>query len=121
MRFIFYLALLAAAVAASAVELREVCLRAVDLGIAGRGATEIAFLAWLGDGPISLPYRVEAKAVVKIPLVFGIGGLERYAYTSYILPDRLENNTVICISVPNASAPPPGRDRGGELYIIDGA
>ncbi|WP_258871836.1 hypothetical protein [Pyrobaculum aerophilum] len=121
MRFIFYLALLAAAVVASAVELREVCVRAVDLGVAGRGSAEVAFLTWLGDGPISLPYRVEAKAVVKFPLVFGVGGLERYAYTSYILPDKLKNNTVICISVPNVSAPPLGGNRSGELYIIDGA
>ncbi|MFZ8838645.1 MAG: hypothetical protein ACO2PM_06835 [Pyrobaculum sp.] len=45
----------------------------------------------------------------------------RYAFRSHALPPRLEDNTLVCISLPDRPERPPARaKRGGEIYEIRG-
>jgi hypothetical protein len=55
-----------------------------------------------------------------IPLV-NVTDVDRYAFRSHALPPRLEDNTLVCISLPDRPERPPARaKRGGEVYEIGG-
>lgn len=104
------------------VELKEICIKAGALGLAGRSVHEVAFLSWLGDGFIPLPYRVEAVEISVAPLLINRTDAEKYAFKSHTLPPRFENDTTVCISIPKKTArPPPRAPRGGDLYQISDA
>ncbi|WP_258870505.1 hypothetical protein [Pyrobaculum aerophilum] len=104
------------------VELEEICIKAGALGLAGRSVHEVAFLSWLGDGFIPLPYRVEAVEISVAPLLINRTDAEKYAFKSHTLPPRFENDTTVCISIPKKTArPPPRAPRGGDLYQIGDA
>ncbi|MGK0550307.1 MAG: hypothetical protein ABWU84_11915, partial [Pyrobaculum sp.] len=112
-------ALVYATPAVGVVEFREVCVKAHALGLVGRGVYEVAFLARVGDGLISLPYRVGAEEVSLSPLLINMTDAGRYVFNSHVLPPRFKNDTVICISMPlNTARPPPRAPRGGDLYQI---
>lgn len=108
------LILVTMAYAASVTEFREVCVEAKALGLTGRSVTHVAFLAWDGARFTALPYRVEAKEITVLPLVFNITDVWQYAFTSHTLPGSFDDGTVVCISLPKrAPRPPPKGPRGG--------
>jgi len=116
--------LLAAALAAAGqgadVSFEEVCVPAKALGLAGRDVGSVAVLAWHRGEPRHLPWRVAAVEMDVIPLV-NVTDVDRYAFRSHALPPRLENDTLVCISLPDRTERPPARaKRGGEVYEIGG-
>ena len=102
------------------VSFEEVCVPAKVLGLAGRDIGSVAVLAWHRGEPRHLPWRVAAVEMDVIPLV-NVTDVDRYAFRSHALPPRLEDNTLVCISLPDRPERPPARaKRGGEIYEIRG-
>jgi hypothetical protein len=111
---------LAAAGHGADVSFEEVCVPAKALGLAGRDMGSVAVLAWHRGEPMHLPWRVAAVEMDVIPLV-NVTDVDRYAFRSHALPPRLEDNTLVCISLPDRTERPPARaKRGGEVYKIGG-
>jgi hypothetical protein len=118
---VLLLAVVLAAVGQGAdVSFEEVCVPAKALGLAGRDLGSVAVLAWHRGEPRHLPWRVAAVEMDVIPLV-NVTDVDRYAFRSHVLPPRLEDNTLVCISLPDRPERPPARaKRGGEVYEIGG-
>jgi hypothetical protein len=111
---------LAAAGQGADVSFEEVCAPAEALGLAGRDLGSVAVLAWHRGEPMHLPWRVAAVEMDVIPLV-NVTDVDRYAFRSHALPPRLEDNTLVCISLPDRPERPPAKaKRGGEVYEIKG-